>query len=101
MNEKIFWIVNFICQKGIIFPYWGVLRNVETKKYFKSKENYILSGKWIYVVFNLSDESKINEFKALHYTPDFAVTDIYEKHIFICYRLDIPTKSEGIENDLF
>lgn len=101
MNEKIYWILNFICQKCVVYPYWGVLRNVRTKEYFKTKESYTLSGKWLYIVFDISDKGRIDDFKALHYTPDFSVTDIYNRHIFICYRLDIPSKKEGIEDDLF
>ena len=51
MSEKIFWIITFLNVNNINLPWWGVVRNCETKSFLQTKENYKLKGKWLYIIF--------------------------------------------------
>lgn len=101
MSEKIFWIITFLNVNNINLPYWGVVRNCETKSFLQTKENYKLKGKWLYIIFKNDDPAKLEKFKELGYTPDFSAMHFREKYLVVGFKLEVQTITSDIQEEYF
>ena len=75
MDDRTYYIIKLIADEGLYYPFWGVIRNVTTKKWFEADQQMFLSGTWIYAAVKTPKWNIKMKFDSYKLKPDAEFTN--------------------------